>query len=41
MKYAVRMGSSAKIYVPSSINIGPGIHNFMKRDAQADSMEIA
>jgi hypothetical protein len=41
MKYAVGMGSSANIYVPSFINIGPGNHNFTMGDTQTDSMKIA
>jgi hypothetical protein len=27
MKYAVQMGSDAKIYVPNFVNIGSGIQN--------------
>jgi hypothetical protein len=29
MKYAVEMGSDAKIYIPSFINIGTGIQELM------------
>jgi hypothetical protein len=30
MKYAVKMGSSAMIYIPSLINIGPGIQKLIR-----------
>jgi hypothetical protein len=34
MKYAVEMGSGAMIYIPSFINLGPGIHKLIEEDTQ-------
>jgi hypothetical protein len=43
MKYAVGMGSSAMIYVPSFIKTGSGIQKLIGRGnyENTDSMEIA
>jgi hypothetical protein len=43
MKYAVEMGSDAKIYIPSFIKIGSGIQNLMGVGIyrHTESMEIA
>jgi hypothetical protein len=42
MKYAVEMGSSAMIYIPSFIKIGSGIQKFIRGiHRHADSMVIA
>jgi hypothetical protein len=35
MKYAVERGSGAMIYIPSFINIGPGIQTLIRGDSQA------
>jgi hypothetical protein len=35
MQYVVEMGSGAMIYVPSFINIGPGIQKLKGVDSQA------
>jgi hypothetical protein len=34
MKYAVEMGSGFMIYIPSFIQIGPGIQKFIGEDSQ-------
>jgi hypothetical protein len=42
MKYVVGMGSGAKIYIPSFINIGSDIQKFMGGgDSQRHRIEIA
>jgi hypothetical protein len=42
MKYAVEMGSSVAIYIPSFMNIGPGIRKLMERiHSHTDSMVIS
>jgi hypothetical protein len=41
MKYAVEMGSSAMIYIPSFINTGSGIQKLIRTDTYTKTEEIA
>jgi hypothetical protein len=37
MKYVVKMGSGAMIYIPGFIKIGPDIQNFIQRDSETQT----
>jgi hypothetical protein len=42
MKYAVKMGSEAMIYIPHFINIGSAIQNLIgRKHIHTDSIKIA